>query len=233
MDDDEEEEEEDEKHRPTTTAASSSSDPNVAISIALLLNIYKLSRDLLLLETYCIMALTSFSKILKKHDKVTGYNTKHSFMTKIVIPSNFVQTQQEQQQKQHEQKVSGHGPATGRIRRPLLLPPMPTKQSLSLATSSSMGAIPTARSVRPNARARRMAASGSGMTTTPKIPSLNTMIDQCYSWYNALSEQYETRQSLYGEQEQLQRLQRLQLQQQQSLQYDEYLFLHMIQKFQQ
>ena len=226
--------EEDEEHQPTTTAASLSSDTNVTISIALLLNIYKLSRDLLLLETYCIMAFTAFSKILKKHDKVTGHNTKHAFMTKIVIPCNFVQTQQERQQQQdeHKQNVSGDGPVTGLIRRPPLLPPMPTKQSLSSATSSSMGATPMARSVRPNARTRQLAASGSGITTT-KIPSLATMIDQCYTWCNTLSKQYETRQSLYGDQDQLQGLQRLQLQQLQSLQYDEYLFLHMIQKFQQ
>lgn len=42
------------------------------------------------LELYSIMALTSFSKILKKHDKVTGYCTKYAFMTQIVLPANFV-----------------------------------------------------------------------------------------------------------------------------------------------
>jgi SPX domain len=53
-------------------------------------SIYKLYRDLLFLELYSIMALTSFSKILKKHDKVTGYCTKYAFMTKVVLPANFV-----------------------------------------------------------------------------------------------------------------------------------------------
>jgi SPX domain len=53
-------------------------------------SIYKLYRDLMFLELYSIMALTSFSKILKKHDKVTGYHTKYAFMTKIVLPANFV-----------------------------------------------------------------------------------------------------------------------------------------------
>jgi SPX domain len=53
-------------------------------------SIYKLYCDLLFLELYSIMAFTSFSKILKKHDKVTGFCTRYDFMTKIVVPSNFV-----------------------------------------------------------------------------------------------------------------------------------------------
>lgn len=51
--------------------------------------IYRLYRDLLLLETFAIMAYCSFSKILKKHDKVTGYNTRIAFMTNIVNKANF------------------------------------------------------------------------------------------------------------------------------------------------
>mmetsp|Transcript_52263 Transcript_52263/g.79339 ORF Transcript_52263/g.79339 Transcript_52263/m.79339 type:complete len:376 (+) Transcript_52263:67-1194(+) len=51
--------------------------------------IYRLYKDLLLLETFAIMAYCSFSKILKKHDKVTGYETRIAFMTNIVNKANF------------------------------------------------------------------------------------------------------------------------------------------------
>ena len=52
-------------------------------------SIYRLYRDLLLLETFAIMAYCSFSKILKKHDKVTGYETRTAFMTNVVNKANF------------------------------------------------------------------------------------------------------------------------------------------------
>ena len=52
-------------------------------------SIFKLYKDLLLLETYAIMAYCSFSKILKKHDKVTGHKTRAPFMTNIVNKANF------------------------------------------------------------------------------------------------------------------------------------------------
>ena len=52
-------------------------------------SLYKLYKDLLLLETYAIMTYCSFSKILKKHDKMTGYNTRANFMTKYVNNANF------------------------------------------------------------------------------------------------------------------------------------------------
>ena len=52
-------------------------------------SIYRLYKDLLLLETFCIMAYCSFSKILKKHDKVTGYDTRKAFMANIVNKANF------------------------------------------------------------------------------------------------------------------------------------------------
>lgn len=45
-------------------------------------SIFRLYKDLLLLETYAIMAYCSFSKILKKHDKVTGHNTRSAFMVR-------------------------------------------------------------------------------------------------------------------------------------------------------
>jgi len=51
--------------------------------------IFFLYRDLLLLETFAIMTYFSFSKILKKHDKVTGYNTRDPFMVNVVNKANF------------------------------------------------------------------------------------------------------------------------------------------------
>ena len=52
-------------------------------------SIYRLYKDLLLLETFAIMTYCSFSKILKKHDKVTGYETRAAFMENIVNKANF------------------------------------------------------------------------------------------------------------------------------------------------
>lgn len=52
-------------------------------------SIYRLYKDLLLLETFAIMTYCSFSKILKKHDKVTGHQTRSAFMANIVGSANF------------------------------------------------------------------------------------------------------------------------------------------------
>jgi SPX domain len=52
-------------------------------------SIYRLYKDLLLLETFAIMTYCSFSKILKKHDKVTGHDTRNAFMTNVVSQANF------------------------------------------------------------------------------------------------------------------------------------------------
>jgi hypothetical protein len=52
-------------------------------------SIYRLYKDLLLLETFAIMTYCSFSKILKKHDKVTGHQTRAAFMSNVVNKSNF------------------------------------------------------------------------------------------------------------------------------------------------
>jgi hypothetical protein len=52
-------------------------------------SVYRLYTDLLLLETFCIMTYCSFSKILKKHDKVTGFETRNAFMSNIVNKANF------------------------------------------------------------------------------------------------------------------------------------------------
>lgn len=52
-------------------------------------SLYRLYKDLLLLETFAIMTYCSFSKILKKHDKVTGYQTRNAFMANVVNNANF------------------------------------------------------------------------------------------------------------------------------------------------
>ena len=52
-------------------------------------SLYHLYKDLMQFETYAIMMYCSFSKILKKHDKVTGYHTRIPFMTKVVHKANF------------------------------------------------------------------------------------------------------------------------------------------------
>jgi SPX domain protein involved in polyphosphate accumulation len=52
-------------------------------------SLYRLYKDLLLLETYAIMTYCSFSKILKKHDKVTSHNTRMAFMKNVVNKANF------------------------------------------------------------------------------------------------------------------------------------------------
>lgn len=52
-------------------------------------SLYRLYKDLLLLETYAIMTYCSFSKILKKHDKVTSLNTRIAFMKNVVNKANF------------------------------------------------------------------------------------------------------------------------------------------------
>lgn len=50
---------------------------------------FKLHSNLLLLETFAILNYCAFSKILKKHDKRTGYTTKVAFMQNVVNKSNF------------------------------------------------------------------------------------------------------------------------------------------------
>lgn len=52
-------------------------------------SIFRLYKDLLLLETFAIMTYCSFSKILKKHDKVTGHHTRVAFMSNVVSKVSF------------------------------------------------------------------------------------------------------------------------------------------------
>ena len=58
---------------------------------------FKIYKDLLLLECYAILTFCAFSKILKKHDKVTGRSTRNAFMTSMVQGANFSDTTRLQQ----------------------------------------------------------------------------------------------------------------------------------------
>lgn len=51
----------------------------------------KLYKDLLLLENFAIMNYCGFSKILKKHDKLTGFRTRESFMRNVANHEPFVE----------------------------------------------------------------------------------------------------------------------------------------------
>ncbi|CAM9731696.1 unnamed protein product [Ascophyllum nodosum] len=61
--------------------------PNRRLIMAACVKLYK---DLLLLENFAIMNYCGFSKILKKHDKVTGFRTRESFMKNVVNQAPFV-----------------------------------------------------------------------------------------------------------------------------------------------
>lgn len=52
-------------------------------------SIFRLRCDLVLFETFSIMTFFAFSKILKKHDKLTRYHTRSAFMERVVNRSNF------------------------------------------------------------------------------------------------------------------------------------------------
>jgi hypothetical protein len=45
--------------------------------------------NVLRLETFAIMTYIGISKILKKHDRATGFSTQKAFMDKVVSPSSF------------------------------------------------------------------------------------------------------------------------------------------------
>ena len=48
-------------------------------------------KDLLMLENFAIMNYCGFSKILKKHDKITGFETRDLFMKNVMRLQNFTQ----------------------------------------------------------------------------------------------------------------------------------------------
>ena len=49
----------------------------------------KFYKDVLLLENFAIMNYCGFSKILKKHDKLTGYSTREAYMRNVMSKQNF------------------------------------------------------------------------------------------------------------------------------------------------
>jgi SPX domain protein involved in polyphosphate accumulation len=55
----------------------------------LLMACVKFYKDVLLLENFAIMNYCGFSKILKKHDKLTGFSTRESFMRNVMNKQNF------------------------------------------------------------------------------------------------------------------------------------------------
>lgn len=57
----------------------------------LLMACVRFYKDALLLENYAIMHFCGYSKILKKHDKMTGHCTRDSFMRNVMRNQNFVE----------------------------------------------------------------------------------------------------------------------------------------------
>ena len=55
----------------------------------LLMACVKFYKDVLLLENFAIMNYCGFSKILKKHDKWTGFTTREAFMFNVISKENF------------------------------------------------------------------------------------------------------------------------------------------------
>lgn len=55
----------------------------------LLRAVVKFYKDVLLLENFAIMNYCAFSKILKKHDKLTGFSTRDAFMRNVMSQQNF------------------------------------------------------------------------------------------------------------------------------------------------
>ena len=66
---------------------------------------YNVYKDLLLLQNYAIMTYCSFSKILKKHDKMTNRTTRSAFMTSMVDSANFADTSRLEQMVQSCEEV--------------------------------------------------------------------------------------------------------------------------------
>ena len=55
----------------------------------LLIACVKFYKDVLLLENYAVVNYCGFSKILKKHDKATGFSTHEAFMLNVMSKQNF------------------------------------------------------------------------------------------------------------------------------------------------
>ncbi|TMW64928.1 hypothetical protein Poli38472_009095 [Pythium oligandrum] len=65
------------------------SNPQPETKTALMKSCVALYKELLLLENYAVMNFCGISKILKKHDKWTGYATRNKFMRTILMKQPF------------------------------------------------------------------------------------------------------------------------------------------------
>nr|CCA17657.1 conserved hypothetical protein [Albugo laibachii Nc14] len=63
--------------------------PSASIQMELMKSCVNVYKDLLLLENFAVMNFCGISKILKKHDKWTGYATRHKFMHTILMKQPF------------------------------------------------------------------------------------------------------------------------------------------------
>ncbi len=59
----------------------------------LLRAVVRFYKEVLLLENFAIMNYCGFSKILKKHDKLTGFVTREAFMKNVISIQNFTSHQ--------------------------------------------------------------------------------------------------------------------------------------------
>ena len=104
-------------------------------------------RDLLLLENYAIMNYCGFSKILKKHDKQTGFTTRTQFMRVCVAPQPFTRYPRLMEMiREAEDLYRDIAAASDRIRgtRSVDPPPLsPSSSSQQLSTLGGVGAAET------------------------------------------------------------------------------------------
>jgi SPX domain protein involved in polyphosphate accumulation len=64
--------------------------PQTANRSSLGRSILSFRQDLCELETFCILNVCAFSKILKKHDKITGCATREAYIKSFVSKANFM-----------------------------------------------------------------------------------------------------------------------------------------------
>ena len=104
-------------------------------------------RDLLLLENYAIINYCGFSKILKKHDKQTGFTTRTQFMRVCVAPQPFTRYPRLMEMiREAEDLYRDIAAASDRIRgtRSVDPPPLsPSSSSQQLSTLGGVGAAET------------------------------------------------------------------------------------------
>ena len=99
-------------------------------------------RDLLLLENYAIMNYCGFSKILKKHDKQTGFTTRTQFMRVCVAPQPFTRYPRLMEMiREAEDLYRDIAAASDRIRGTRSVDPPPLSPSSSSQQLSTLGGV--------------------------------------------------------------------------------------------